>query len=122
VRCLMLAPERCNRRFLRLGGWCYLAGLLLILMFSGALLAEEISRKAIAKTAPSYPELARRMHLTGKVRLEILITAGGAVNAARLVGGNPVFEKSAIEAAKQWRFEPAQKETKAIIVLEFAGQ
>jgi TonB family protein len=118
----MLDPARRNRRFLRLGGWCHLVGLLLMLMFSGALLAEEISRKAIAKTAPTYPELARRMHLTGKVRLEILITAGGAVNAARLVGGNPVFEKSAIEAAKQWRFESAQKETKAIIVLEFADQ
>jgi TonB family protein len=122
VRSLIQAPERRNRRFPRLAGWCHLAVLLLILMVSGALLAEEISRKVIAKTAPSYPELARRMHVAGKVRLEVVVTAGGAVNAAKLVGGNPVFEKSAVEAVKQWRFEPAQKETKAIIVLEFADQ
>jgi TonB family protein len=118
----MLAPERPSRRFRRLTGWCYLAVLLLILMFSGALSAEERSRKVIAKTAPTYPELAKRMHLTGKVRLEIVITASGAVNAARLVGGNPVFETSAVEAVKQWRFERAQRETKAIIVMEFADQ
>jgi TonB family protein len=118
----MLTPERRSRRFLRLTGWCHLAVLLLILMFSGILSAEDSSRKVIAKTAPTYPELAKRMHLTGKVRLEIVITASGAVNAARLVGGNPVFEQSAVEAVKQWRFERAQKETKAIIVLEFADQ
>jgi outer membrane biosynthesis protein TonB len=31
-----------------------------------------------------------------------------------------VFEKSAIEAVKQWRFEAAERETKAVILLEFA--
>ena len=102
----------------------YVAGLLLAMfaVYFQPAAAQEASRKVIARTAPSYPELARRMHLAGKVRLEVIITTGGSVKAAHLVGGNPVFENNAIEAVKQWRFEAASTETKAIVVLEFAGQ
>ena len=94
--------------------------LLLSLALGGVVLGQDPKRKVIARTAPSYPELARRMHLSGKVKLELVITPGGSVKSATLVGGNPVFEKSAIDAAKQWRFEAAEKETKAVILLEFA--
>lgn len=94
--------------------------LLLSLAFGGVVLGQNLNRKAIARTAPSYPKLARRMHLAGKVKLEVVIAPGGSVKSAKLVGGNPVFEKSAIDAVKQWRFEVAEKETKAVILLEFA--
>jgi TonB family protein len=111
-------PNRSLRRPL------YMAGLLLALFafcFQPSA-AQEASRKVIAKTAPTYPELAKRIHLAGKVKLEVVITTGGSVKAARLVGGNPVFEKNAIEAVKQWRFEAAPTETKTVVVLEFADQ
>ena len=84
-------------------------------------IAEEPIRKVIAKTAPSYPELARKIHLTGKVRLEVAVTPAGAVSSVKLIGGSPVFEKSAIDAVKQWRFAPADKETTGVVTLEFAG-
>jgi TonB family protein len=118
----MLAPEKRNQASPRLLRSFHFAVLLFTLLFTGALSAEELSRKVIAKTAPSYPDLAKRMHVTGKVRLEVVIATDGAVNTARLVGGNPVFERSAVDAVRQWRFEPAQKETKTVIVLEFADQ
>jgi TonB family protein len=118
----MLLAEKRNRVFVHWARPFQLTVLLLTLMFIGTLRAQELSRKVIAKSAPSYPELAKRMHITGKVKLEIVVAPGGAVTAARLVGGNPVFEKSAVEAVKQWRFEPAQKETKTAMVLEFADQ
>jgi TonB family protein len=94
--------------------------LLLSLIFGGGVLGQELNRKVIARTAPSYPELAKRMHLKGKVKLEVMIAPEGLVKSAKLLGGSPVFEKSAIEAVKQWRFEAAAKETKAVIVLEFS--
>jgi TonB family protein len=81
--------------------------------------AQEVSRKVIAETAPSDPDPPRRMHGTGKVKVEVVITAGGSGKSAIRIGGNPVFEKSAVDAVKQGRFEPAQTETKAAIVLEF---
>jgi len=96
--------------------------LVLLFVFVQALWAEELARKVIAKTAPSYPELAKRMHATGKVRVEAVVAPGGSVMSAKLVGGSPVFEKSAIDAVKQWKFESAAKETKVVVIVEFAEQ
>jgi TonB family protein len=95
-----------------------------ILLFSllGVAPAQEQPRKVVAKTAPSYPEMAKKMHLTGKVKLEAVVSARGAVTSAKLVGGNPIFETSAVEAIKKWRFEPAEKDTKAVLVVEFTDQ
>jgi TonB family protein len=119
----MLASERFTRLWWGLGRpfrRAVLSFLLLSLALGGVFWGQDLKRRVIARTAPSYPELAKRMHLSGKVRLELVITPGGSVKSAKLVGGNPVFEKSAIDAAKQWRFEAAEKETKAVILLEFA--
>jgi len=91
----------------------------LSLTFGGIVLGQEPSRKVIVRKEPGYPELARRMHLSGMVKLEVVITPAGAVKSARLLGGNPVFEQSAIAAAKQWRFEAAEKETKELILVKF---
>jgi TonB family protein len=60
------------------------------------------------------------MHLSGKVKLELVITPAGAVKAAKFAGGNPVFEKSALDAVKQWRFEAASSETRETVLMEFA--
>lgn len=100
-------------------GWVQVAVMLAVVALTAPCRAEDPSRKVIAKTAPSYPELAKKMHLTGKVKMELVIAPSGAVTSAKLVGGSPVFESSAREAVKQWRFEPAKTETKEVIVLEF---
>jgi len=86
------------------------------------LVAQETSRKVTARTSPNYPEMARKMHLHGRVKVEAVISPHGSVISATMVGGNPVFERSAIDAVKQWKFEPAEKETKTVVVVEFAGQ
>jgi hypothetical protein len=44
------------------------------------------------------------------------------VTAAKFVGGNPVFEASAVETVKQWKFQTAAETTKTVIVLEFGAQ
>lgn len=124
----MLANSRITRSFegrshgrLRI---FHLVVLLLGLTLVQALPAQEqeLARKVVAKTAPSYPDMARKMHLGGKVKLEVLVTASGSVASAKLIGGSPVFEKSAVDAVKQWRFQPADKDTRGIIVLEFTTQ
>ena len=94
-------------------------GLIFIAITSSA---QDAARKVTARTSPSYPELAKKMHLSGKVKVEVSINPAGSVISAKLVGGNPVFESSAVEAVKQWKFEPAATVTKTVIVLEFADQ
>ena len=44
--------------------------LLISLLASRVSLGQDLNRKVIARTAPTYPELAKRMHLSGKVKLE----------------------------------------------------
>lgn len=94
--------------------------LLLSLVYCGVVWAQEHNRKVIVRTVPSYPELAKRMHLKGRVKLELVIAPQGSVKSAKLLGGNPVFEKCAIDAVKQWKFEAAAKESETVILLEFA--
>src|ERR1700737_143822 len=93
VRFVMLASERLTRLPRRLGPLfrrAALSFLLFSLALGGVVWGQDLKRKVIARTAPSYPELARRMHLSGKVKLELVIAPGGSVKSAKLVGGNLV--------------------------------
>jgi TonB family protein len=93
--------------------------LLMNLVFRAAVSGQEPERKVLARTAPVYPELAKRMHLSGKVKLEVVIAPEGKVKSAKLVGGNPVFESNSVNAVMQWRFAAADKATKELILLDF---
>ena len=46
---------------------------------SSSSVAEEASRRLISRTTPAYPDLASRMHLTGVVKVEAIITPAGNV-------------------------------------------
>jgi TonB family protein len=76
-------------------------------------------RKVASRVAPGYPELAKRMHMHGVVRLEALVRANGSVKSTRVLGGNPVLVDAAIDAVGKWKFEPAQNETTEVIQLAF---
>jgi len=79
-------------------------------------------RKVRTKVDPEYPELAKRMNLTGVVKIEATISADGRVTNTKVVGGSPVLVGAATDALKKWRFEPAAKDTSEIIQFEFDGQ
>ena len=76
-------------------------------------------RKVIARTAPAYPELARRMHIGGVVKIEAMVRANGTVKSARALGGHPVLVDAAIAAVEKWKFEPEQNETVEVVQVSF---
>lgn len=76
-------------------------------------------RKVITKVAPMYPELAKRMHIQGSVKLEVGVKADGAVKSTRVIGGNPVLIQAAADAVSKWKFEVAQGESVEIVQLTF---
>lgn len=84
--------------------------------------AEEGKRKAKVKVAPQYSELARRMNIGGKVRVEIVIAPDGHVKSSRAIGGHPVLVQSCLDAVRDWKFEPGPEETTQIIEFEFKQQ
>jgi TonB family protein len=80
---------------------------------------DEIVRRAKTKVDPPYPELARKMNLSGTVKIEVVVAPNGSVKDARVVGGHPVLASAALDAARKWRFEPASTESKGIIDFKF---
>lgn len=81
--------------------------------------SEEIARRVKSKVAPIYPELARKMNITGTVKVEVVVSPNGAIKDARVVGGHPVLASSALDAVKKWRFEPGSNETTGVIDFKF---
>ena len=80
---------------------------------------DEIIRRAKNRVQPAYPELARKMNITGTVKIEVIVAPNGTVKAARIVGGHPVLANAALDAAKKWRFEPAANESTGVIDFKF---
>jgi TonB family protein len=80
---------------------------------------DEGKRKVKSKTSPAYPELAKRMNVAGKVKIEVVITPDGHVKSTRVVGGHPLLVQACQDAVKEWKFLPAPEETTQIVEFEF---
>lgn len=78
-------------------------------------------RKIASRVAPVYPELAKKMHIHGVVRVEVIVRPNGSVKSSRVLGGNPVLVESAQDAVGKWKFEPTQSETTEVVQLAFEG-
>jgi len=79
-------------------------------------------RKVLTRVAPNYPDLARKMHIHGVVRVETLVRPNGTVKSTRVLGGNPVLVDAAVDAIGKWKFEPAPNDTTELVQLTFEGQ
>lgn len=80
---------------------------------------DESKRKVKTRTAPAYPELAKRMNVSGKVKIEVVITPDGHVKSTRVVGGHPLLVQACQDAVKEWKFVPAPEETTQVVEFEF---
>ena len=83
---------------------------------------EELSRKTKTKVTPAYPELARRMNITGTVKVLVVVSASGSLKDTKVVGGNPLLVNAAMDALKKWKFEPADAESSGTVEFKFQPQ
>jgi TonB family protein len=91
------------------------------LAFAQSASLEEGKRKVKTKVTPTYPELAKRMNVTGKVKIEVIITPDGRVKSTRAVGGHPLLVQACLDAVKEWKFVAAPEESTQTVEFEFAG-
>ena len=56
--------------------------------------------------APVYPDLARQAGVQGAVRLNIVIDKEGRVSDIRVISGHPLLVPAALDAVKQWEYQP----------------
>jgi TonB family protein len=80
------------------------------------------TRKIVRKTIPSYPEIAKRMNLSGTVRVIATVAPDGTVKSVQPMGGSPVLLQSAQDAVAKWKFASGSAETKEVIELRFDPQ
>jgi len=73
-----------------------------------------------SKVKPVYPEKEREERIEGRVILQALIDATGAVRDLEALNvtpaGNEAFPQSAIDAVGQWRYEPATRDGEPVDV------
>jgi TonB family protein len=79
----------------------------------------EIVRRVKTRVEPEYPDLARKMNLSGTVKVEVVVAPNGTVKEAKVVGGHPVLAGAALDAVRKWRFEPAAVETSGVVEFKF---
>jgi periplasmic protein TonB len=66
--------------------------------------------------APVYPSISRRLGEQGCVQLDVYILADGSVGEIKLKrsSGFPRLDQAALEAVRNWRYQPARRGNEAI--------
>jgi TonB family protein len=83
---------------------------------------EELTRKTRTRVAPVYPDVARRMSISGTVKVLVVVAPNGNLRSTKVVGGHPLLVNAAMDAIKKWKFEPAAEESTGIVEFKFQPQ
>ncbi len=73
-----------------------------------------------SRVAPIYPEIAKRMRVSGSVDIEATVDPNGNVSDAKAVGGNRLLAPAAEDAVRKWKFDPGSGTTKVKVEVNFA--
>lgn len=79
----------------------------------------ELTRKVKTRVQPAYPDIARRMNITGTVKIAVVVSPDGAVRSTKVVGGHPLLVNAAVDALKKWKFEPASQQDTGVVEFKF---
>jgi len=72
--------------------------------------AEKEVPTVVAFVAPAYPRAAKEERKMGKTVTRLKVSPEGLVTEVKTVSANAVFENYVLEALKQWRFQPSERE------------
>jgi TonB family protein len=84
--------------------------------------APQFARAVIRKVQPQYPALAQKMSIKGNVKVEVVVEADGSVKSLNTKGGHPVLAQAAQDAIREWKWQPASRETVESVEVRFSPQ
>jgi TonB family protein len=58
------------------------------------------------RVLPEYPAQARSLRLEGPVVLDAMVMEDGSVHDIKVVSGHPTLARPALDAVRQWRYQP----------------
>jgi protein TonB len=73
--------------------------------------------KILNRVMPVYPPLAKSMRVSGKVHLVGIISRTGVIEKLDVLDGHPLLVRAALEAVKQWVYQPTTLNGEAVEVL-----
>jgi TonB family protein len=82
--------------------------------------AADSDRAIKQRVSPTYPELAKRMHVSGVVRISATVAPDGSVSATKTVSGNHMLAGAAEDAVHKWKFVSAPEESTVEVDINFA--
>ena len=68
----------------------------------------------ISSVPPVYPSLARAQHIEGQVLVDALVDVNGRVSSMRVVSGPVLLHQAAMDALRQWKYQPAVLDGKPV--------
>ena len=59
-----------------------------------------------SRIEPRYPVIAKQTKTEGTVVLHAIISRDGRITALEVVSGHPLLVQAALDAVRQWRYQP----------------
>lgn len=79
--------------------------------------AKVLASRLIHRVDPVYPEEAKRKRIQGSVLLEVLVNEQGEVAKSIVLRGDSLLAQAAVDAVRQWRYQPFLLDNKPIAVI-----
>ena len=99
------------------GRWFGLGVAIAVFMLSiSAGAADE--RRVKTRVPPVYPEIAKRLHVFGVVKIEAKVDAEGKVRDVKTLSGNHIL--SAEDAVRKWKFVTGDGESTVEVDVDFS--
>jgi TonB family protein len=84
-----------------------------------ALTPQENEPKVLKKVLPAYPDILKKMGVSGTVRVKLNIGADGSVKDVEARGGNAIFIDSVAAAVRSWKYVPGERQRTADVTVTF---
>jgi TonB family protein len=99
------------------------SGLMLVALGLGAAnLPAQEGRRVIANPTPAYPDVARKLHLSGVVKIQVTIGPDGKIKEKNVIGGHPILVSAVEDTLKSWKYAPASGETTTQLEFNFKAE
>lgn len=73
---------------------------------TGAQPSSQPGRPLLQRVDPEYPADARAQRIQGSVVLDVQVLGTGSVGNIGIISGDPLLTQAAVDAVKQWRYQP----------------
>jgi len=65
-----------------------------------------VAARLVTAVKPAYPAAARAAGIVGMVNLQGIVGVDGTLTGLRVLSGNSTLTEAAMEAVRQWRYQP----------------